>query len=127
MLPYIDVLNDSMVKVLNEHCGIGVDKQKVSRKYGRKIVPGQRIISVDREDALGSSKENASPLSRKRKTWTKVKQITIKNIKKIKVSEDIWICRDQQGSTNCMHSDKRACKEVFPCTKLCAHKTIKTP
>ena len=55
MLPYIDVLNDSMVKVLNEHCGIGVDKQKVSRKYGRKIVPGQRIISVDREDALGSS------------------------------------------------------------------------
>ena len=80
MLPYIDVLNDSMVKVLNGHCGIGVDKQKVSRKYGRMIVPGQRIISVDREDALGSSKENASPLSRKRKTWTKVKQITIKNI-----------------------------------------------
>ena len=110
MLPYIDVLNDSMVKVLNGHCGIGVDKQKVSRKYGRMIVPGQRIISVDREDALGSSKENASPLSRKRKTWTKVKQITIKNIKK---NQSEWRHLDLQepAGLNKLHAQWQACMQ----------------
>ena len=36
----------------------------------------------------------------------------------------------QQGSTNCTHGDKHAdnmhSKEVFICTKLCAHKSFKT-
>ena len=31
-----------------------------------------------------------------------------------------------KGLTNCTHSDKRACKEVFECMKICAHKSVKT-
>ena len=63
----INVLNDWVLHVLKEHCGIGVEKQKVSRKQGRKIVPGKRIVSLDREDAPGSSKENVNTLSEKKK------------------------------------------------------------
>ena len=63
----VSVLNDSVLHVLKEHCGIGVEKQKVSRKCGRKITPGERIVSFDMEDAPGSSKENVNPLSKKKK------------------------------------------------------------
>ena len=62
----VGVLNDSVLHVLKEHCGIGVEKQKVSRKLGRKITPGEKIVSLDREDAPGSSKENINPLSKKK-------------------------------------------------------------
>ena len=37
---------------------------------------------------------------------------------------------NQQGLTNCMHGDdciQHACKKFTMCTKLCAHKSIKTP
>ena len=70
----IGVLNDSVLHVLKEHCGIGVEKQKVSRKHGRKITPGKQIVSLGREDAPGSSKENVNPLSKKRKTTTKIEK-----------------------------------------------------
>ena len=56
-----------MLHVLKEHCGRGVEKQKVSRKRRKKITPGERIVSLYREDAPRSSKENANPLSKKRK------------------------------------------------------------
>ena len=72
----ISVLNDSILHVLTEHCGIGVEKQKVSRKRGRKITPGERIVSLGREDALGSSKENVNPLSKRKKT-TKIEKKSI--------------------------------------------------
>ena len=72
----ISVLNDPILHVLTEHCGIGVEKQKVSRKRGRKITPGERIVSLGREDALGSSKENVNPLSKRKKT-TKIEKKSI--------------------------------------------------
>ena len=67
----VGVLNDSILHVLKEHCGIGVEKQKVSRKRGRKITPGERIVSLGREDAPGSSKENVNPLSKRKKNNNK--------------------------------------------------------
>ena len=72
----VGVLNDSVLHVLKEHCGIGVEKQKVSRKRGRKITPGERIVSLGREDAVGSSKENVNPLSKRKKT-TKIEKKSI--------------------------------------------------
>ena len=83
----VGVLNDSVLHVLKEHCGIGVEKQKVSRKLGRKITPGERIVSLGREDVPGSSKENVNPLSKRKKNKNK-------NRKKINSSEDLWICSD---------------------------------
>ena len=62
----VGVLNNSVLHVLKEHCGIGVQKEKVSREHGRKITPGEKIVSLDREDAPGSSKENVNPLSKKK-------------------------------------------------------------
>ena len=47
----ICVLNDSVLHVLKELCGIGVEKQKVSKKHRRKITPSERIALLDREDA----------------------------------------------------------------------------
>ena len=67
----VGVLNYSVLHVLKEHCGRGVEKQKVSRKRRKKITPGERIVSLNREDALRSSKENANPLSKKRKATKK--------------------------------------------------------
>ena len=61
------VLNDSLLQVLKEHRGIGVEKQKVSRKRRRKTTPGERMVSLDREDAPGSSKKNVNSLSKKKK------------------------------------------------------------
>ena len=84
----VGVLNDSVLHVLKERCGIGVEKQKVSRKRGRKITPGELIVSLGREDAPGSSKENVNPLSKRKKNNNK-------NRKKINSSEDLWICSDQ--------------------------------
>ena len=52
----VGVLNDSVLHVLREHCGIGVEKQKVPGKHGRKITPGERIVSFDTKYAPGSSK-----------------------------------------------------------------------
>ena len=83
----VSVLNDSVLHVLREHCGIGVEKQKVSRKCGRKITPGERIVSFDMEDAPGSSKENVNLLSKKKKEQQQ-------NRKKINSSADLWICSD---------------------------------
>ena len=71
----VDVLNDSILHVLKEHCGIRVEKQKVSRKCGRKITPGERIVSLGREDAPGSSKENVNPLSKRKKNKKNRKKI----------------------------------------------------
>ena len=84
----VGVLNDSALHVLKEHCGIGVEKQKVSRKQRRKIVPGEKIVSFDREDAPGISKENVNPLSKKKKNNKKCG-------KKINSSEGLWICSDR--------------------------------
>ena len=63
-----------MLHALKEHCGRGVEKQKVSRKRRKKITPGERIVSRNREDALRSSKENANPLSKKKKSNKKKKR-----------------------------------------------------
>lgn len=35
----VGALNASALHVLKQHYGIGVDKQKASRKRGRKVVP----------------------------------------------------------------------------------------
>ena len=70
----VSVLNDSVLHVLKEQCGIGVEKQKVSRKRGRKIASGERIVSLDREDAPGSSKENVNSLSKKKKNNKKCRK-----------------------------------------------------
>ena len=59
----------------------------MSRKRGRKITPGEQILSLGREDAPGSSKENVNPLSKRKKNN--------KNRKKINSSEDLWICSDR--------------------------------
>ena len=67
----VGVLNYSVLHVLKKHCGRGVEKQKVSRKRRKKITPGERIVSLNREDAPRSSKENANPLSKKRKAIKK--------------------------------------------------------
>lgn len=62
----VGALNASALHVLKQHYGIGVDKQKASRKRGRKVVPSQGNVSLDTEDAPGSSKENANIFSRKK-------------------------------------------------------------
>ena len=67
----IDVLNASMLQVLKQHSGKGVDKQMVSWKCGKKIVPGQTIVSLNTEDAPVSSKENTNSLSEKKKNLKK--------------------------------------------------------
>ena len=71
----VGVLNYSVLHVLKEHCGRGVEKQKVSRKRRKKIIPGKRIVSLNREDAPRSSTENAKhyPKKRKDKKSTQVK------------------------------------------------------
>ena len=68
----IDVLNASMLQVLKQHSGKGVDKQMVSWKCGKKIVPGQTIVSLNTEDAPVSSKENTNSLSEKKKNLKKI-------------------------------------------------------
>ena len=68
----VGVLNDSLLHVLKEHCGIGVEKQKVSRKRRRKTTRGERMVSLDKEDAPGSSKKNVNPLSKKKEKQQKI-------------------------------------------------------
>ena len=67
----IGVLNASMLQVLKQHSGKGVDKQMVSWKCGKKIVPGQTIVSLNTEDAPVSSKENTNSLSEKKEKHEK--------------------------------------------------------
>ena len=64
----VGALNASALHVLREHCEISFDKQKASRKSGKKIAPGQRIVSLDTEDNPGSSKEKTNLSLKKRKT-----------------------------------------------------------
>ena len=84
----VGVINDSVLHVLKENCRIGAKKQTVPRKCGRTIAPGKRIVSLDSEDAPGSSKENVNPVSKKKKATKNVE-------KKINLKEDLWICSDQ--------------------------------
>ena len=66
------VINDSVLHVMEEHCRIGAKKQTVAIKCGRTIAPGKRIVSLDSEDAPGSSKENVNPLSKQKKKQQKM-------------------------------------------------------
>ena len=68
------VINDSVLHVLKEHCRIGAQKQTVAIKCGRTIAPGKRIVSLDSEDAPGSSKENVNPLSKQKKSNKKCRK-----------------------------------------------------
>ena len=72
------VFNESVLQILKENCGVGIEKKRVQTKRGRKITPGERITSLsdDENDAPGSSKKQKG--SKKKKTENK----------------NIWQCSD---------------------------------
>ena len=93
----IDVLNASMLHVLKEHSGKGVDKQMVSWKRGKKIVSGQTIVSLNTEDAPVSSKENTNSFSEKKESMKKnlkgtnnVEKSTVENSRMMKAMIVGW-------------------------------------
>ena len=60
------ILSESCLDLLRDHCGIGASKRKVVRKRGRKIIPGKAIIS----DVIGStSLENTWVCDHCKKEW----------------------------------------------------------
>ena len=73
----VGVLNYSVLHVLKEHCGIGVEKQKVPRKRGRKITPDERIVSLGKGKMLQEAvKKILNHYPKERKSTTKIEKIS---------------------------------------------------
>ena len=82
----LKVLNDSVLQVLEENCGVG--KQKISvRKRGKKITPGERIVDLENQEPCGSQG------SKKRKTIAPSKRKASNN-ERCDDEEDEWRCFD---------------------------------
>ena len=45
----LQVLNDSVLQVLEENCGVGRQTKSSNRKHGRKIKPGEQIVDSEKE------------------------------------------------------------------------------
>ena len=52
------VFNESVPQILNENCGVKIEKKRVQTETGQIITPGKRITSLsdDKNDAPGPSK-----------------------------------------------------------------------
>ena len=80
----IPVLNDSVLELLQQHCGIGVEPAKLRRRMGKKLVPGKRIEDLGEKEA-GPSKKKKDSKGKKKKA--KVQES----------DEEIWVCADCNG------------------------------
>ena len=54
-------LNDSVLSLLEEHCGLGSNSKKVLRSRGKKIVPGTKVVSLARNGKASSSTSASTP------------------------------------------------------------------
>ena len=48
------VLNDSVVQVLEENCGVGKHTKSINRKHRKKIIPGEQIVDMDNQEPCRS-------------------------------------------------------------------------
>ena len=53
----LQVLNDSVLQVLEENCGVGRQTKSSNRKRGRKIKPGEQIVDSEKEPCGSQSSE----------------------------------------------------------------------
>ena len=51
-----NILNDSMLDVLKQNCGLGVEAKKVRNSKGKKITTGKQIAAEDISEAGGESR-----------------------------------------------------------------------
>ena len=66
------VFNESVPQILNENCGVKIEKKRVQTETGQIITPGKRITSLsdDKNDAPGPSKNEK--ILRKKRLRTKI-------------------------------------------------------
>ena len=46
----LQVVNDSVLQVLEESCGVGKQTKSVNRKHGRKIKSGEWIVDLENQE-----------------------------------------------------------------------------
>ena len=78
----LQVLNDSVLQVLEENCGVGKQTKSMNKKRGRKIKPGERIVDLENQN------------SKKKKKLSPVKTKAANYIGESEDEEEEWRCYD---------------------------------
>ena len=82
----LQVLNDSVLQVLEENCGVGKQTKSINRKRGRKIKPGERVVDLENQEPCGSQN------SKKKKKLSPVKTKAANYIHESEDEEEEWRC-----------------------------------
>ena len=82
----LQVLNDSVLQVLEENCGVGKQTKSINRKRGRKIKPGERVVDLENQEPCGSQN------SKKKKKISPVKTKAANYIHESEDEEEEWRC-----------------------------------
>ena len=83
----LQVLNDSVLQVLEENCGVGRQTKSSNRKHGRKIKPGEQIVDSEKEPWGSQSSE-------KKKKILSSKTKAANYVGDTKNQEEEWRCYD---------------------------------
>ena len=83
----LQVLNDSVLQVLEENCGVGRQTKSSNRKRGRKIKPGEQIVDSEKEPCGSQSSE-------KKKKILSSKTKAANYVGDTKNQEEEWRCYD---------------------------------
>ena len=88
------LFNESVLSVLKENCGIGVEKVKNISKRGQKIIPGQPILQLHvGKNSPSGDQPSSSKNIKKENLHPKKSNKKRKPPQKI-ITDDDWICAD---------------------------------
>ena len=84
----LQVLNNSVLQVIEENCSVGRQTKSSNRKCGRKINPGERIVDLEKEPCGSQSNK------KKKNLHPRQKQLIMSTNLKIKKSNgDVMIVK----------------------------------
>ena len=99
----VEVLNDSVISLLHDHCGIGqgtsTSTKKRGTKIGTKIVPGRRIVGINKSPTATSSSITATKCPKDWSACRVVIEPTPSSTQSTNPSRneidngDVWLCR----------------------------------
>lgn len=96
----LEVLNDSVISLLQDHCGIGQGTITSTKKTrGTKIVPGARIVGINKTPTASSSSMSATQCPEDWSSCTVVIEATPSSTQPTNPSRNkidngvVWLCR----------------------------------